>query len=307
MHPAIRPGTQEVVFEHIIRQDHIWRMDLKQPEAARRPEQITRSTWSDYGPMLSPDGTQLAFASDQSGSPEVWVTAADGSGVPRQLTRAGQARRTIYPSGWTPDGRAVSVFPLDAPADVEIGSGRSVAVRIDAKDPARPHFWSRDGGTIFYFGWDNGRTNLWAKQVGSGRVVQLTRDRAATAAESFDGKTIYFSRYDQYPPGLLSVPAAGGEEKLVIPDARGDVWAVARDGIYYFDFRDGSRNRYLPRDVSRYDFATGRTQRVARVTSNGTVNLLPGFAVSSDGRWIYWSQRDYQSSDIASLHLNKPH
>ncbi len=316
MHPAIRSGeaAADVIFEHLIRHDHIWRLDLKQPESTRRPEQVTRSTWSDHTPVLSPDSRMIAFSSDQSGASEVWLAAADGSGIPRQLTRFAHTTRSLLPRGWTPNGKAVSVFPLDQPADIAIDTARNIAVDIETKGPPRAHFWSRDGRVIYFFQWENGRINLWSKQPASGQTVRLTTDRAATAAESFDGKTIFFTKYEQYPPGLWAIPATGGPERLVVPAARGDSWAVARGGIYYFDFSDGSRNRYLPRDVGFYDVATGKTSRVAHIASNGFVNLLPGFAVSPDGRWIYWSQRDFQSSDIASLRISgspldttKPH
>jgi TolB protein len=40
-------------------------------------------------PSWSPDGRYLAFVSNRSGAPEVWVAAVDGSGL-QQLTNAAQ-------------------------------------------------------------------------------------------------------------------------------------------------------------------------------------------------------------------------
>jgi Tol biopolymer transport system component len=52
------------------------------------PQKFIASTQVDMEPMYSPDGRMIAFTSVRSGSQEVWVCSADGSG-PRQLTSMG--------------------------------------------------------------------------------------------------------------------------------------------------------------------------------------------------------------------------
>jgi TolB protein len=55
-------------------------------------------------PAPSPDGTKLAFSSDRSGHPMIWVMNADGSNVKR-ITYAG-----VYNSSpaWSPDGKRIA-------------------------------------------------------------------------------------------------------------------------------------------------------------------------------------------------------
>jgi TolB protein len=54
-------------------------------------------------PTVSPDGQQIAFRSDRTGTVELYIINADGSGV-RQLTNGGHTGRAY----WSPDGRRVT-------------------------------------------------------------------------------------------------------------------------------------------------------------------------------------------------------
>jgi dipeptidyl aminopeptidase/acylaminoacyl peptidase len=60
-------------------------------------------------PAFSPDGTQLAYVSDQTGVPQVWVMRVDG-GAPRQVTKGEDPIGRVT---WSPDGEwlALSLAP----------------------------------------------------------------------------------------------------------------------------------------------------------------------------------------------------
>ena len=49
---------------------------------------LITSQREDDSPQYSPDGKKIAFASNRSGSMEIWVCASDGS-KPLQLTHTG--------------------------------------------------------------------------------------------------------------------------------------------------------------------------------------------------------------------------
>lgn len=57
-------------------------------------------------PRFSPDGTQIAFISDRSGTDNLWVAGADGS-APRQISD--EPLRSPASPAWSPDGRHVVV------------------------------------------------------------------------------------------------------------------------------------------------------------------------------------------------------
>ena len=60
-------------------------------------------------PTFSPDGTRLAFVSDRTGVPQVWVAAVDG-GAPLQVTKGDDPVGRVL---WSPDGAwlALSLAP----------------------------------------------------------------------------------------------------------------------------------------------------------------------------------------------------
>jgi len=60
-------------------------------------------------PTFSPDGTRIAFVSDQTGVPQVWVTALEG-GTPLQVTKGDDPVGRVI---WSPGGEwlALSLAP----------------------------------------------------------------------------------------------------------------------------------------------------------------------------------------------------
>jgi len=76
-----------------------------------------------YHPRFSPDGRSLAFVSEESGRPEVYVASVDGAAPPRRLSRSGG----LVPR-WRGDGRELFFFQPD-------GMMVSVDPRVDASTP----------------------------------------------------------------------------------------------------------------------------------------------------------------------------
>jgi TolB protein len=106
-------------------------------------------------PAISPDGKRVAFSSDRSGQPMVYVMNIDGTGLKR-LTFAGVYNST--PS-WSPDGKTLALAILDSSHfDIfTIGADGSNLKRLtDArKKTGRPAnnespSWSPDGTHIVF-------------------------------------------------------------------------------------------------------------------------------------------------------------
>src|SRR5436309_3255678 len=93
---------------------------------------LTNSGASDYAPAWSPDGTMIAFNSDQAGSQDIYVMKSDGTG---------QQNLTSNPASDTfPDWAARYVFngffdPVNNPPTVNTGkSGRTYPVKWQLLD-----------------------------------------------------------------------------------------------------------------------------------------------------------------------------
>lgn len=94
--PALSPDGSTLAFA--------WGGDLwTVPSTGGAARPITRSPARDREPKFSPDGKQIAFTSDRSGSWQAYVMPSEG-GSPRQITfhTAGQSLE-----GWFPDGKSL--------------------------------------------------------------------------------------------------------------------------------------------------------------------------------------------------------
>lgn len=85
---------------------NIWRL------AADAAEQLAviASTRADAHPSLSPDGARLAFVSERSGEPQLWLANRDGGGL---VLLTGFAGEDIGRPRWSPDGGRIAVSVTD--------------------------------------------------------------------------------------------------------------------------------------------------------------------------------------------------
>src|SRR5205823_1821666 len=111
----------------------------------------------EHEPRYSPDGTRIAFASDRSGTMEIWVAKSDGSNaVP--LTSFGGSYYLASPR-WSPDGRLIAFA-----ADIG-GHPETYVINPDGGTPHRQAIdiadWSRDGKWVYFSSTRTGSQQLW--------------------------------------------------------------------------------------------------------------------------------------------------
>lgn len=132
-------------------------------------------------PAASPDGTKIAFSSDRSGAPMIYVMNADGSNV-RRLTFAGKYNAS---PAWSPDGSKIAfagwendhfdIFVMDA-------DGTNMVRITSAKKPNGK--WSKnedpvfspDGRLLMYTSDRTGNSQIYISNLDGSEERRITND-----------------------------------------------------------------------------------------------------------------------------------
>ena len=268
---------------------NIWKLELlDQAHALGVPEKLIASSRQQAAASYSPDGSQIAFQSDRSGAWEIWRCRRDGSDAV-QLTHFGGP-----PTGtprWSPDGRSIAFDSrVNGVPQIYVTSRDGGQPRQLTHDPAGSMVpaWSRDGKWIYYSFLRSGVTNLLKLPVTGGPEQPVTTNGGIYAAESPDGKFVYFSR-SQADPTVWRAPVSGGSEELVPGAPRPFTcshWALGLHGISIVDQHA---------DLLFYALKDGRVSTVfhhPEFLSDWSVALAP------DGREILWVQIDARFADL---------
>jgi Tol biopolymer transport system component/DNA-binding winged helix-turn-helix (wHTH) protein len=268
------------------RRAHIWRQELSAGRAGtgagKPPEELIASTRLDAGAQYSPDGKRITFASNRSGSFEIWVCNSDGSNA-TPLTSFG-GPDTGDPR-WSPDGRRIG-FQHRAGREYQTYVVDPDGGRARPMTPGRFAGWSRDGKWIYFVADRSGQEQLWKMPTGGGAAVQVTKQGGFGAVESSDGKFLYYLEGDKEPFSLWRVPVEGGEETKVIEAVCLESFTLASQGIYFLNCWQG--------EIKFYDFATRKAATVLKVESD----LAAGLSVSPDGRWLLYSRDEPDTTDL---------
>ena len=296
-HPAISRQGNLLAYNETFLDSNIWRIEWPGRDAAglrNPPARLISSTREDHSPQFSPDGRRIAFASDRSGSTEIWVCESDGAN-PLQLTFfdgpvAGTPR-------WSPDGREI-VFDSrpGGNADIFVVSAAGGKPRPLTADPSSDTVpsWSHDGLWVYFRSSRSGAFQIWKVPAGGGAPVQVTKQGGFEAFESPDGRVLYYTK-GRGPGGIWQVPVQGGEETPVLELKHAGYWrywALLNDGIYFVAREADSSPR-----LKFFSFAT------RQVTPMATLEKEPlsdptGLSVSPDQRSILYVQADQSVSDI---------
>ena len=240
------------------------------PREGGQATQLTDSVAFDSQPAYSPDGSQLAFISDRSGSENLWVMGSDGS-EPEKLTSLGDRFELASPA-WSPDGSHIIV------------SKRS---------------WGQRTNEIWAYA-INGGKGVRLTRTGGSDVSHRERHNALGAVYSSDSKYIYYAvkrggfGYNlTFPQWQIARKDLENGREDVITNASGSAFRPLLspvDPILVYGTRYGAQTGLRIRD-----FETGVDEWLVypiqrdEQESTFTRDLLPGYAFSPDGKHVFYT------------------
>jgi hypothetical protein len=183
------------------------------------PVPLTGNAFIDCQPSWSPDGTKIAFTSDRSGNPDIWVMNADGTS-PVQVTDNPAADSK---PAWSPDGSTIA-FVTERDGNIEIYTMNSAGVnpvnlsnnQAADTDPA----WTSDGKRLLFASDRQGGIELYSSNPDGSKTTRSTTSLGANyQPHASIGGIIDRTRLSiPYTlPGTTSIRLVEPVEQTVIP------------------------------------------------------------------------------------------
>jgi Tol biopolymer transport system component len=257
------------------------------------------------GPMLSPDGSRIAFLSSRSRiSIDLYIADAATGHIERKLIST--ATDPHYDSlqfissagGWDPTGQRLAVAAIRAGRPVlaifNANSGdREREVTLEEVDEVFHPAWSPDGRQIAFSALSGGYSDLWVMDVASGAARKLTDDAFGDLQPSWspDGRQVVFVtdrftsslatlEFGEYGLAVLDVATGRPARLSTFEGTRHNSPQWTRDGaIFFIAYPDG-----VP-DVYRVSAAGGAPARVTRLITGATAITAtsPALTAAADG------------------------
>ncbi|MGI6357864.1 MAG: S9 family peptidase [Bacillota bacterium] len=290
--PQISPCGSKVAYAvtHIDEKEKNYKTDLYLTNVADK--QTYRLTKNGNSPVWSPDGKQLAFISDRSGSKQLWLLK-QGMGEAEQLTTM---RYGVSNPIWSPDGKQImftsAVGADDTPEALtkemdKAEKEKQAKKRTDEAYLVESLRYKFNGAGLL----PKRTAQLWVLDVASKQVKQLTSGDYMIASPAWAPCSKYIAFTSNRLPepdlqpsisDLYLVPAAGGDLiKLTESNGRAaaPVWSLDGKDIVYLWHQNEYKGATLPK------FYRIPAQGGDPVCLNSTMELPVGGSANSDSHY----------------------
>ena len=174
--------------------------------------QITTNAAYDTDPIWSPDGKQIAFATDRNGNFDIYLVAAEG-GVPQRITTNSA---TETPLAFSPDGKEIyfSAQIQKSAVNVQFAAGWITELYKVRAEGGRPEqvvavpvcsmSFDKDGQSFLYYD-RKGSENIWRKHHVSSVARDVVYYNAKEETHTILTTNIGEDRDPRYMPGYQEV------------------------------------------------------------------------------------------------------
>jgi Tol biopolymer transport system component len=274
-------------------------------------------------PRFSPDGQQILYISDRSGSDNAWLMDADGSNA-RQVTQ--ETRALVSRPAWAPNGETILATRYDASRSPKVwhyhlagGTGRAMLSHSRDNKMVSEAQFSPDGRSLYF----TAGSGFWKPdalqyslrhydlETGEEEILVGGYGGATTAQPSPDGRRIAFVRRVKTKTVLFVYDTVSGEQIPLYDNLdRDKQHGYYRGGIYpgYDWFPDGKHiaiwgkgklfkvnaetgeSREIPfRAVSHHQITKALRVKQAPDAEHFRVRAIQQVAVSGAGRAVVFN------------------
>lgn len=221
--PRISPDTKKVaVFIRQANQEvgDLWLLDPTRNQKTR----LTFHPADYWQPVWSPDGTQIAYASDWNDGVKIYKINLNGDGSEQVLY---QSPNAAYADNWAPDGKSLSIQVQAPDTQSDIWILPLTGERKPVSFVKTPFFegggrFSPDGRLLAYSSNESGQGEIYVRSIsGEGEKYKVSTGSGFNPHWRKDGKELFY--YDIRSNALMSVeilslnPFSAGEPKQLLP------------------------------------------------------------------------------------------
>ena len=205
--PAVSPDGRRIVVDITENGSSTGALELIE-ESSGSVSRFTFGNTNNTSGVWSPDGSRIAYGSDQKGPFDIYVKSTSGAAEAALLVESPFWK---YPESWSADGRLLEYRQVDPQTRSDIWilplDGKSKPF-VFLKTPAEESHasFSPDGRFIAYGSDESGRSEVYVQTFpATGAKWQLSSDGGMSPMWRRDGKELFFATPDGH---VMAVPVA---------------------------------------------------------------------------------------------------
>jgi serine/threonine protein kinase len=203
-------------------------------------EPLTLAAGAYTVPRVSPDGTRVAFGSDDDKEATIWIYSLSGASAAQRITFGGNNR---FPT-WSDDGRRIA-FQSDRDGALGIywqaADGTGAAERLTNPDPGtshEPESWSPDGDILLFSVTKGSDVSLWTFSLKDRKAMPFRAVHSTTrtnATFSPDGRWVAYATTEQGETRTFvePFPPTGARHQITPRLASQPLWAPDGKELFY--------------------------------------------------------------------------